>query len=383
MTPADISGNSNRFGPAMIGYIYNELDLDVVTNGTQGMDTNEIMSRLFNDVPSDSEAYAMFGHENHLLEYPEKGYEGIYNMLMNYDGRAFVDGKPLTSFDQLQVGDAILVVQRNAGITITMIYQGKISGNHRFLAGIYSPTGALNYMYFAKTYKFADIDAFNAFVYGHVPTRDGTGETEYYWEGYLVLRPSRAYADINDRVRVVRDLSASALSSVEKDLLASITPEDLIGTTGATNLNGFAQAVYSQAYILIDQYVNKTVVKARQDFMGKDGLYDPAVKPEAAQWLPMIVENSWGGTMLEDTSKRMLSLEVTDFQIGDILCIRNDADTNNYIVGIYQGKGNFLTYDSAASPVFCVYTFDEICAINNGVWEFFYVLRPSQLANAN
>jgi len=324
---------SGSTGPEMIGNVYKKIGVEVITNGTWGMKAKALMHSLFYDVPSDSEVYKTFGHHNYLLEEPEKGYEGIYNMLMYYDGRAFADKKPLASLDDLHVGDAIILVQRDANISLTMIYQGvNENGNHQFLTGMYSATGKLNYGSSRELYEFSSTESFMDFADERIFGKGGGGYTDFYWEGYIVLRPSRAYPDINDRE--IRDITTRPMSDGEKNLLASVTPEDLIGTSGAINLDGFAKAVYSHAYLEIDKYINKTVVKARQDFMGKNGLYDPRVKPEAEPWLPMVVENSWGGTMMSDTSKHKLSLKITDFQIGDIFCIRNGADTSNYIVAI-------------------------------------------------
>jgi len=380
LTPSDISDSD--YSPVMIGDVYNLLNIDVVTKGTQNMKSKALMSRLFSDIPSDSEAFAMFGHESHLLNYPQKGYEGIYNMLMNYDGRAFVDGKPLTSLDQLHVGDAILLIQRDAVITITMIYQGvNENGNHQFLTGVYSATGKLNYGKHIRTLEFADVDAFNTFAYGHIPTRDFTGETEFYWEGYLVLRPSRAYDDIN--AREVRDISTGALSDSEKQLLISVTPEDLIGTSGAINLDGFAQAVYSHAFVQIDKHINVTVARARQALFFANSLTPKDSEYYIEGFQDMLVENAWGGTYATGFPERIkLLLTADDFQIGDILGIRAGADNKRYIVAIWQGD-KFLTYDSTASPVFTTYTLEQICAIDDGLWHSYFVLRPENASNAN
>jgi len=96
--------------------------------------------------------------------------------------------------------------------------------------------------------------------------------------------------------------------------------------------------------------------------------------------LKMLVENFWGGTSFnDDLNKETFTQTLADFQIGDIICFRQN-DTSNYWIAFYQGDNKFLT--NASDNVKAVYSLDELCALGNGDWQYYYVLRPAQYLNS-
>jgi hypothetical protein len=89
------------------------------------------MKTLFSDLPSDSEAYAIYDHEYTLLEEPAAGTESMYDMLLYYGGPTHVSPNPVTSLADLHPGDAILTGLRKQSCYTGMVYQG----NGKFLVG--------------------------------------------------------------------------------------------------------------------------------------------------------------------------------------------------------------------------------------------------------
>lgn len=197
LTPNDVS----KVNGAMIGEVYSRIGLDIVTDGTKDAAFIDLMERVFDDLPSGSEAYAVYRHEYHLPDEPTSGHEALYEMLLYYDGRAFADvhgdgtrNDPITSMEQLRVGDAILLGLRQERHYVCLVYQG----DGRFLAGIHSlVTGVFYYGKEVSAMTFADDAAFLNYLYGTIESRNPPVTDGYFWEGYVVLRPARAFDDIN------------------------------------------------------------------------------------------------------------------------------------------------------------------------------------------
>ena len=365
---------SFEIGVPMIGDVYALAGVDVNTNGLSGMTYKNLMFMLFNDLASDSEVYATYGHEYHRLEQAVYGYESINNMLMFYDGAAYVDKKPLSSMADLQEGDAIVLGRQIGKIQQVMIYQGKIGENYQFLLSTDSPIGGFYLGSELKTKTFADFNALKDYLKGEV-TKGTTVVKDKYWEGYLVLRPSGGFENINTHVS--RDLSQRLLTKEEMTVLSRLPAT----TLSDGNYNTFIKWAYSQA--LID-------VGGRFAILNNDGniannmyfhqVFDSNYEKRSAEtdFVKMLVDRSWGGSLFTSHNKEVYQLPLDEFQVGDIIIGRYQSGGSQYRAAIYQGNNRFLVKFSKYTRIVVCESEADIYDAQN--WEYYFVLRPERLA---
>jgi len=163
---------------------------------------------------------------------------------------------------------------------------------------------------------------------------------------------------------------AQGLPLAKQEALAGLTTDVFTGWGGTKNLEVGVKAVYGAIGIDMSPYVDGySVNSARSEFGGKNGLYDPATKPAAEKWLPMVVQYGYGTMDLVDNCV-----------IGDIVCFRDAVNTSNYFVAFYQGEDKFLTNSNTGDGV---YSFTQLCALGSANWQYYYVLRPANVLYAN
>ena len=351
-----------------IGEVYLKLKIDVVTNGTNDASYATAMKNLFRDVASDSEAYRKYSHEYFVLPEPIEGYESLYEMLLYYGGPAVATKNELKSLSQLHPGDVIMTGLRSQRYYTVAIYQGngKFLGHSQVLEG--SVFGE-NYSWYIL--DFASDTEFLAWLSG--PIQPDVYDHIFY-EGYVVLRPSRAYDDIN--AMSLRDIATGPLTQEEKDRLAAITPADRTKVTW--HMNETAPWMYKLAYVDIGAYLDKTCYRTmEQIFKMEDGKWTLPAVSAGAKYRAMLVADYYGGTEFA-TSKVFTA---ADFEIGDLFCAylpAEDGNGNRYYVALYQGDGKWLMgLTSGELYVDKTTVFSETLATD---FLGYYVLRPGQIS---
>lgn len=357
MEAENIPGTKTEFGAVMFGYVYDSaLGIDIDTNGLNGLSYSAMNFLLFNDLASDSEVYAEFLHEYHKLEQPVKGYEALYNMLMYYDGKAYVDvnedgtmNNPLPGVEALEIGDCIILGRKSGNVQHGLIYQGVKDGKHSFLASTYSPIGGYYLRWYKEVLTFADSAELLAYLNGYILDADhNIVRGGQYYDGYFVLRPARGFANIN--LLAPTNKTLRKLTDEEKASLAALTPELCGGDH--YNLNNFGKWVYEQ--IGIDSTYAFTTTAANV----LNSLFPTVTGGELdtnSKHYPMVVPNSYGGTTVAGDEQ---FLPEGDFQIGDILAVRVVQNGGNkYWCALYLGNGKFLVETYGSSRYM---TYDEL-----------------------
>jgi len=196
---SDFSQHSGKF----IGEVYSKIGLDVVNNGTMNSSFSTVVKALFADNSNNttSETYLEYGREYHLLEEPLGGTEKLYDMLIYYGGPAFATSEEITSLSNLHPGDAVMLgrgisalderLVNYGSMDVVAVYQGdgKFLVSIRDLAGTYY--GTPDYRQWT-TKSFSSDAEFTAWL--AAPIVDGNDDC---FEGYVVLRPSRVFEDVN------------------------------------------------------------------------------------------------------------------------------------------------------------------------------------------
>lgn len=367
-----------------ISEVYSELNIDIITDGTQKATYATMMKTLFSDLPTDSVAFATYDHEYTLLEEPVAGTESMYDMLLYYGGPTHVAPKPVTSLADLHPGDAILTGLRKQSCYTGMVYQG----NGKFLVGTGSNSngifGANDTWY---SISFSTDEEFLAWLSGPI---DATRFPDICYEGYLVLRPSRVYENIN--VMAKRDVTDGPLTEDEKAVLSSLTPEDWIAANKPGNLEKSVNWFYGTINVNVAEYVNKSVYSMRGILFNTSGNMTPWTSADSsynAHYAAMLVEGYYGGAFFAEGTSKIFTAD--DFEIGDIFCGADkvsvegyDALQYRYWVALYQGDGQFLVQmvtDNAGKE--CVVNSTSIFSETIGTdFKYYWVLRPSQLAQA-
>jgi len=356
----EINGQAvSDYGISFAGKVYSLAGLDINTRALSGLSYKALMHLLFNDLPSDSEFYATYAHEYHKLDQAVYGYENIYNMLMFYDGEAYVDKNPLSEMSQLQVGDVIVLGRQIGKITQVMIYQG--SGN--FLISTESPIGGYYLSEFNRPRTFANDAALLSYLNGHILNLNKNDEVVrggVNWEGYMVLRPARGFENINTRTSGSRDV-ADRMLTAEEELLLSRIKSDEWGN-GDGNLAKGSKWFYSNAKIDVTAYINGSVNDVQLKLNNNDATYMQMLVP---------------GSRSKDGA-----LKLADYQIGDLFCGRYSLDGGNkYWTALYQGNGRFLITTNGKECFALIFT-DDNPIDKCKAWVYYYVLRPNQLAPA-
>ena len=364
MTAENIPGTKTEFGAVMFGYVYDSaLGIDINTNGLNGLSYSAMNFLLFNDIQSDSEVFNEFLHEYRKLEQPVKGYEALYNMLMYYDGKAYVDvnpdgtrNNPLPGVEKLEVGDCIILGRKSGNVQHGLIYQGVKDGKHSFLASTYSPIGGYYLRWYKEVLTFADSAELLAYLNGYVLDQNHeVVRGGQYYDGYFVLRPARGFANIN--LLAPSNKTLRKLTEAEKAGLAAITGETHDGNKDY-NLTGFSQYVYSQVGI------DASVVFEKKAADTLNSLFPSVTGGELdvnSKFYPLVVPGSYGGTGVAGDE---VFLPLADFQVGDILVTSGKrTGGSSYWCALYQGGDKFLveTYGSITTM-----TYDELKSFIDG-----------------
>ena len=401
-----------------VGEVYSKICLDVVPNGTMNSSFATIVKSIFEDVPSDLEGdtYIEYGHEYFLLEAPYTGTEALYDMLMYYGGPAFGKAQPITSLADLYPGDVVMlgrcdsdrenvvngdtVVYNPNKVDVVAVYQGngKFLVNIRDLAGTYY--GTPDYREWT-TLSFGSDSAFQAWLSGPIVS----GNSDLF-EGYLVLRPSRVFDDINTKTyiggaAIVPDgskiegshsITDRLLNNAEKELLANLSVADWLKEEIApTNLLKIPSWIYGKKLNVNDitNYFDNTMFYLRNGLFYKTGswyyLSDPSRANHVEKYHQMLVPNRYGGFNFE-TSR---ILKESDFEIGDLFCAWTADETgkNIYWVGLYQGDYRFLLIRNGGYAGIKVCEEAYLAELNAKIskgdeYAFYFILRPEQLAGS-
>ena len=363
----EINGANITPGLPMIGEVYALAGVNISNNVVSKVSYKALTYLLFNGVTSDN----AFGREYHRLDQPVYGYESIYNMLMFYDGRAYVDKNALTSMNDLLVGDVIVLGSAAGKAEQVLIYQ---SGG-RFMTSTDSPIGGFYMSEWLELKTFANTEELLAYLNGFVHNKKNEIiRGGVYWDGYLVLRPSRGFYDINSNV--ARDLKECMLTKEEMAALSRLTATTISDNT----YNGFIKWAYGKAMIDVGE-----IFAIKKDGEIGDNLYyyqlfnDSCVlKITGNDFQKMLVDKSWGGTKFDGKGKTSYQLSLNDFQVGDILIGRYYSDGNKYRAAIYLGDNRFLVrFGKTVRIIVCESASDIYDAQE---WEYYFVLRPQTLA---
>ena len=373
-------------GP-FIGEIYNRIGIDVILGGTNDSSFATIMNTCF-DNASGTVVANEYGCDYSLKATPTAGAEKQYDMLLYYGGVCFAwnKQKQLTHMNELWPGDVIMMGRRQSSFYVTAVYQG----NGNFLLNMQNrgnlPIDAKIWknLYFASNDDFLlwldssvtdlckSLDPDNAF--------DPAAVGQLAFENYIVLRPSRVFADINSKLTGLRDITAGALSDAEQTVLSAILPMEYSSFSGGANLDAVFPWLYQKAgiQIAVGAYEPKTVNNLATL------LFDTSTNPygtvslntsDLAQYYQqMRVENLWGGC-IADSANRKISDVVGQLQIGDLVCGRYKGTSNYYYTALYQGE-NFLVFHGNGGPTCEIMTAAQLDSIGLYYW---YTLRPELL----
>ena len=375
-------------GP-FIGEVYNKIGTDIITNGTNDKSFADIMKTCFEDVAG-TDIYNEYGHDYSLMEMPAEGAEKRYDMLMYYGGVCFATNKQrkLTDIGDLWPGDVIMMGRRQSSFYVTAIYQG----NNKFLLNVQNRSSLTIDQKIWKNLYFASNDEFMAWLNSSVTdmaeslddknTFDPATAEQLVFENYIVLRPSRAFEDVNAIVSGLRDMTESALSATEKNILSQIQPSDYDSVTvGGANLDKVLPWLYKMAgiNIAVGAYEPKTV----NSLVGL--IFDTSINPygqtssdttDLAKYYQSIrLENCWGG-VIDGAADRKIADIVSQLQIGDVVCGRYKGSKNYYYTALYQGD-KFLVVHGNPSATCQIMTAAELDSIGLYYW---YTLRLDQLA---
>ena len=376
------------------GEVYGKLGIDIVTNGTDDASFATLLKNLFIDMEDDSQEYREFGHHYFWETEPKYGAEKQYEMLLYYGGPAFADQKPISSMNDLHPGDIVMLGSRTARFYVTTIYQG--DGNFLLnvqslaLAGIESKIW--DELHFANNKEFMDwLNCSIATFAETLDKRDRFDPTNpnvasFRYEGYLVMRPSRAFANINSMVQ--RSIDDAPLASAEEKALSALTPEQWLEGGKKYNLGAASTWIYGRAGINTTVYLGSNSVFAARNLLFKwAGNYMQLIHSTETgydkNYRIMLVPGAYGGTSFVQSK----TFVPGDFEIGDLFCGAQGASIHGgsgtrYVVAVYQGNGKFLVIENGG-PLGITAHNDSAMFFSENIgkeWNYYYVLRPDRLA---
>ena len=375
LTPNDGWRNVNT---AFAGEVYKAIGIPEPYHGVWNSTYASIMKAIFVDEREETPAYRTYNHAYYLINEPIIGTETIYEMLLYYGGPAFVDKNELKSLEDLHPGDVILLGLRKQRHYMAAVYQG----NGKFLTGMQSlPGGAFNYGEQWGALSFANSEEFMNWLTGPVNPNDPYYPNALY-EGYIVLRPSRVFDNINDYV--LRDLKEGALTDAEEAALAGLNPDKWGAAGRPTNLHYVAPWFYSAAKINVAKYLNQSI------YYTYDALFTSANNLPALRtaddekfnlnYRVMLLDGYYGGSWFKSTGKT--TFNAAEFEIGDIFAAAKQVDGSTcYWTAMYQGNGQFLVSENNNNGNIRCFTDSESFykADFTSQWQYFYVLRPKNL----
>ena len=370
----NISGTSwSKVNTPFVGEVYSKIGIDVVSNGTNDASFASIMKTCFEDAVGTT-IYRVYGHDYSLMSDPMDGVEKQRDMLLYYDGYCFDDtnDRPINSMHELHPGDVVMLGSRKSSFYVIMVYKGNgeflMNVQSLKLAGInskiwceraYSDNQFIKLLTNTTLADFAEtLDTSNSF------NHTAAAVSALQFENYLVLRPSRAFEDINSML--MRDITLYTLTDDEQNSISELSVDDWKSNCNSRAINNILPWVYREAKVDITSavgYAAKDHIGIRNAINSNDGYYSQ-----------MLVANSLGiGT-----------IDPTQLQIGDILCgwVNNPENVSVvlYYTAICQGVNDYLViyelYDNGRVTATADMTDTQISAID---FETRWILRPEQL----
>ena len=356
--------------------VYRKIGIDIKPDGFKGAAFSTLFTQnVFVSDKSTSYKYAL------STSYP-LGYEELHTMVRYYGGTVFAAGSELTTLDDLTVGDVVILGNRDDGVSayLCAIYQG--SG--KFLIGTRQyPNGDAAVPQVSTWYQktVTDLAAWLS-----QPIYENSEITTTY-QGYVVLRPSNAYENIN--ALRVRDITEGKLTETEVAKLESLTVEDWLYDGRATQFNHFPSWAYERAQVDINAIIaDRTVTYAQEAVFKKvAGKLVPLVPGDTgynAEYANMLVHSCYGGAQTKNPG-RLISQD--ELQIGDIFVaakVNTDLSISGdyvYRVALYQGGTKFLISDviSGGEGGTAWVSESEIIGEDYSTWLYYFVLRPEQV----
>ena len=369
---------------AYAGLVYATIGLDIVTDGIEENTYAGVVKACFEDDSNNADPLVdVYEHLYTLAAAPTEGGEALYKMLLYYGGPIYKDSVPLTSLDQLYPGDVLIMGRRTVSAYMGAVYQG----NGKFMAVTQMKedvtAGSQIVNWFDKEIS-SDEELVNWLA---EPINEEV--TEYYlYEGYIILRPSRAYDDINSMV--LRDMNTGKLTKEEKEVIANLDLDAWLDAKRPQILPNFPNWIYKEAHIDLSRYFAEgvTVTKTWTGIFRNDkeyGYYVPMKKGDYgynAALADMLVADCYGGKYIAIKDRKILSY--SDVQVGDILCAARRAEEGYvYLVALYQGGSQWLVTETPSSG------FGKAYVMNRGLighdmsaeWIYYFLLRPEQVAD--
>ena len=358
--------------------VYKKTGLDIGTDGLNGATYATVVLNCFDASSSWLKAYEYDRREEAVV-----GKEALHSMVIYYGGTCFNNPVKLTTLSQLHVGDVLLMGYRDYSAYLCAIYQG----GGKFLVVTQQKekvtSGSQVVNYFTKTCN-SDTDLTN---WLNSAINESVSKYRKY-EGYVILRPSRAYADIN--VMAVRDMADGRLTAEEKAKISALTVEDWLNDGRGYQLAGFVNWAYKAAQVDVSveiagktangghSAIFKTVSGKLTPMTASDSKYD-------ATYAAMLVPGLYGGANVKDHPDRILT--EADLRVGDIFASAKFLSAGSYLfwVGIYQGNGQFLlTEITSADKEYTARVATDIIGTDfSQDWMYYYVLRPDYTVERN
>ena len=358
---------------------YKRIGLDIYTDGTKGATYATVVLSCFN---ATSGGWGKAYNYSFRAE-PVVGREALHTMVLYYGGTCFNNPVALTSLSQLHVGDVILMGYRDYSAYLCAVYQGE----GKFLVATQQKekvtSGKQVTAWFQKT--IASDSELAAWLTSAI-NPDVSSWRKY--EGYVVLRPSRAYADIN--AMAIRDLSEGRLTETEKQALSKLTVEQWLEDGRSYQMAGFVNWAYKAANVDPTTEMNGKTVNGGHSAIFKkvSGKLTPMTAADAnynATYAAMLVPGLYGGANVAEHPDRVLT--EADLRVGDVFGASKFLSAGSYLfwIGIYQGNGQFLLMEvTSVDKEYKVRTSTEILGMDfSQDWMYYYVLRPDRTVIRN
>ena len=358
---------------------YKRIGLDIYTDGTKGATYATVVLSCFN---ATSGGWGKAYNYSFRAE-PVVGREALHTMVLYYGGTCFNNPVALTSLSQLHVGDVILMGYRDYSAYLCAVYQGE----GKFLVATQQKekvtSGKQVTTWFQKT-----ITSDSELAAWLTSAINPDVSTWRKYEGYVVLRPSRAYADIN--AMAIRDLSEGRLTETEKQALSKLTVEQWLEDGRSYQMAGFVNWAYKAANVDPTTEINGKTVNGGHSAIFKkvSGKLTPMTAADAnynATYAAMLVPGLYGGANVAEHPDRVLT--AADLRVGDVFGASKFLSAGSYLfwIGIYQGNGQFLLMEvTSVDKEYKVRTSTEILGMDfSQDWMYYYVLRPDRTVIRN
>jgi len=364
---AEQCGGSN-YNKNFINWVYNKInvnlsDISTTVAGTlngllgQGTSSNPV------GVKTESKYYPMMVN---------KSWGGT--TVESVTGRYFLAQK------DFKIGDVLMIYTKNAATEKNTYWQALYQGDGNFLVEMYGSSTTMKY------------DQVKKLVDGGTFTKaDGTPTaTIAPASSYAVIRVSNILGGKPAHVPEtsttpeapsnLRDITEKALTDAEKAILANLDAN--YSAIGGNNLPKLPIWAYKQAGIDVSKFfpTNKQVSDVYWDLFPKN---DKLKADNTSYFAQMLVAGSYDGFEIdlegEDGADSAVGsaqqLKIADYQIGDLFIGKGDG--KGYVQALYQGNGAFLIVYSGKSAE--TRTYSDENPIGNNNWNYYMVLRPSQL----